>query len=101
MRQVIVMGEVNEPGSFIYQPGLKVIDYVALAGGPTTYSSLGSIRVTRADGQVHKNTQMEIMAGDIIDARRSTRQSLLGNTGLLQGVLVGLNMYLAFLATQR
>ncbi len=101
MRQVIVMGEVNEPGSFIFQPGLRMIDYVALAGGPTTYSSLASIRVLRADGQVLKNPQGEIMAGDIIDARRSLRHSFVGNTGMLQAVLVGLNMYLAFLATQR
>ena len=101
MRQVIVMGEVNEPGSFIYQPGLQVIDYVALAGGPTTYSSLRSIQVLRTNGQEAKGPRAGILAGDIVHVRRSLRYSLVGNTGLLQAVLVGLNMYLAFLATQR
>lgn len=100
MRQVIVMGEVNEPGSFIFQPGLKVIDYVALAGGPTTYSSLGSILVLRDDGQVVKDPQAGILAGDIVHVRRSMRYILVGNTGMFQGVLVGLNMYLAYLAVQ-
>ncbi len=101
MRQVIVMGEVNKPGSFIYQPGLKVIDYVAMAGGPTTYSSLGSIRVLRADGQEAKGPRAGILAGDIVHVRRSLRYVLVGNTGYMQGLLVGLNMYLAFLATRR
>ncbi len=101
MRQVIVIGEVKKPGSFIYQPGLKVIDYVAMAGGPTTYSSLSSIQVLRNDGQEAEGPQAGIMAGDIVHVRRSLRYSMVGNTGLLQAVLVGLNMYLAYLATQR
>ena len=101
MRQVIVMGEVNEPGSFIYQPGLQVIDYVALAGGPTTYSSLRSIQVLRTNGQEAKGPRAGILAGDIVHVRRSLRYSVVGNTGLLQAVLVGMNLHLAFLATQR
>ncbi len=101
MRQVIVIGEVKKPGSFIYQPGLKVIDYVAMAGGPTTYSSLSSIQVLRNDGQEAEGPRAEIMAGDIVHVRRSLRYILVGNTGYMQGILVGLNMYLAFLATRR
>ena len=101
IRQVIVIGEVRKPGAFIYQPGLKVIDYIALAGGPTTFSSLANIKVLRVDGQEAKGPQAEIQAGDIVHVRRSLRYVLVGNTGYMQGILVGLNMYLAFLATRR
>ncbi|MCH8837837.1 MAG: SLBB domain-containing protein, partial [Candidatus Marinimicrobia bacterium] len=101
MRQVIVIGEIKKPGAFIYQPGLKVIDYIAMAGGPTTFSSLASIKVLRADGQEATGPQAEIQAGDIVHVQRSLRYILVGNTGYMQGVLVGLNMYLAYLATKR
>ncbi len=101
MRQVIVIGEVKKPGAFIYQPGLKVIDYVAMAGGPTIYSSLGNIKVMRAEGQETKGPQAEIQAGDIVHVQRSLRYILVGNTGYMQGILIGLNMYLAYLTTQR
>ncbi len=101
MRRVIVMGEVKRPGSFIFQPGLKVMDYVALAGGPSTYSSLKDIWVLRADREMSSDPLSEVLPGDILDVRRSLKYKLVGNTGLLQAVLVALNMYLAFLATQR
>ena len=44
---VSVFGEVLRQGAVEFQRGLRVTDYVALAGGPTPNANLGSIRVAR------------------------------------------------------
>ncbi|UCG30090.1 MAG: polysaccharide biosynthesis/export family protein [candidate division WOR-3 bacterium] len=44
---VSVFGEVFRQGAVEYQRGLRVSDYVALAGGPTPNAKLGSVRVVR------------------------------------------------------
>lgn len=44
---VSVFGEVLKPGAVEYQRGLKVTDYVALAGGATHRASLRRVRVVR------------------------------------------------------
>ncbi len=47
---VSVFGEVLKPGAVEYQRGLKVTDYVALAGGTTHRASLRRIKVIRIVG---------------------------------------------------
>jgi len=44
---VSVFGEVLRQGAVEYQRGLRVSDYIALAGGPTPNASLGKVRVAR------------------------------------------------------
>ena len=44
---VSVFGEVLRQGAVEYQRGLRVTDYIALAGGPTTAANLGKVRVAR------------------------------------------------------
>ena len=100
MRPVLVVGEVFNPGPFGFQPGLTIKDYLAMAGGPTTNSSMKSVRVERADGRVLTDLHGEVLAGDIIEVHHSRRYRYLGETALFQIVLVVLNMYMAFLATQ-
>lgn len=44
---VAVYGEVVRPGTVQYQRGLRVSDYVALAGGPTDRANLNKVKVVR------------------------------------------------------
>ena len=44
---VSVFGEVLRPGSVEYQRGLRVTDYIALAGGPTNRANLKKVKVVR------------------------------------------------------
>jgi len=44
---VSVFGEVMRQGAVEYQRGLRVTDYIALAGGPTAKANLGKVKVVR------------------------------------------------------
>lgn len=44
---VSVFGEVVRQGAVEYQRGLRVTDYIALAGGPTNRASLSRVKVVR------------------------------------------------------
>lgn len=44
---VSVFGEVLRQGAVEYQRGLRVTDYIALAGGPTGRAHLGKVRVVK------------------------------------------------------
>ncbi len=44
---VSVFGEVMRQGAVEYQRGLRVTDYIALAGGPTNRASLSRVKVVR------------------------------------------------------
>jgi polysaccharide biosynthesis/export protein len=48
-RPVFVLGEVNKPGAFPYQPGMTVLHAVALAGGFTYRAVEGYAEVVRSD----------------------------------------------------
>ncbi|MDE2005245.1 MAG: polysaccharide export protein [Rhodospirillales bacterium] len=49
-RPVFVLGEVNKPGAFPYQPGMTVLAAVALAGGFTYRAVEGYAGVVRTRG---------------------------------------------------
>lgn len=49
---VIVAGQVNQPGAFSFREGLELGDYVALAGGASTYGDLEGAYVVGPDGSV-------------------------------------------------
>jgi polysaccharide export outer membrane protein len=44
---VSVFGEVMRQGAVEYQRGLRVTDYIALAGGPTSKANLGKVKIVR------------------------------------------------------
>jgi len=44
---VHIWGEVNRPGQYIVQDGTNVLELISLAGGPTEYSKLSDIKLTR------------------------------------------------------
>ena len=49
---VSVVGEVRQPGTHVYQPGLSVDDYINLSAGTTRRSDDSSRYVVRANGSV-------------------------------------------------
>lgn len=48
--KVYVQGCVVNPGAFVYEPRLRVKDYIGLAGGSTDRGDLKRIKIKRADG---------------------------------------------------
>ncbi len=61
---VSVFGEVLRPGAVEYQRGLRITDYIALAGGPTPDASLKSVMVVRF--QEGKPVSMKINIDNIL-----------------------------------
>ena len=48
-RPIFVLGEVNKPGEYPYQPGMTVVTAAAVAGG-FTYRAVAGLRVGGAHG---------------------------------------------------
>ena len=44
---VHIWGEVNKPGQYIVQDGTNVLELISFAGGPTEYSKLSNVKLTR------------------------------------------------------
>jgi polysaccharide export outer membrane protein len=69
-RPIFVLGEVNHPGQYPYQPGMTVLSAVAIAGGftyraVTDYASIvRSINGHPVEGKVQRQTLME--PGDVL-----------------------------------
>ncbi|HHV55095.1 MAG TPA: hypothetical protein GXX55_06585, partial [Firmicutes bacterium] len=47
LRQVLVLGEVRNPGLYTIQPGMRVMDAIGLAGGPTERAALEAVGIYR------------------------------------------------------
>ena len=71
---VTVLGSVYNEGSFMYEAGQSVADYLAQAGGPTRTADAGATYILRADGSVVSKRQSwvgglsfeRVMHGDTI-----------------------------------
>ncbi len=68
-RPFFINGEVRNPGSYPYQPGLTLDKAIALAGGLTDRASTRKMFVQKAsnsDGQARASLSTPIAPGDII-----------------------------------
>lgn len=69
-RPIFVLGEVNKPGQYPYQPGMTVVTAVAVAGGFTYRAVQGYASVVRtADGRAiegRASRQAFVLPGDVI-----------------------------------
>jgi polysaccharide biosynthesis/export protein len=69
-----VFGAVYQTGSFVFQPGMSLGDYLTLAGGPKKIGDRGDVFVVRANGAVvsvrkggfAKFTKLPALPGDVI-----------------------------------
>jgi protein involved in polysaccharide export with SLBB domain len=99
--RVSVIGEINRPAQYNYQPGMTAGDYVNLAGGISRNGSAHKAIITDADGKVRKGRNIKIDPGDSVFVPRSFNSIVLGQLGVIQAALTFLNLYLAYLAATR
>lgn len=70
LRPLYINGEVNEPGSYAYQPSLDVFQAIALAGGYTPRASKSKIMITRTKNgdkfRFYANENTPVWPGDSI-----------------------------------
>ena len=78
-RRVLVLGQVQHPGAFVYDDHTRLLDALALAGGPTSLADLTQATLTRTvDGQetvisvniaeifAHREENPVLAGGDVI-----------------------------------
>jgi polysaccharide export outer membrane protein len=63
---VMVMGQVNNPTAFQFQPGKGTSFYIRIAGGKSRFGDLGNVYVVKADGSVNVRRGARIDPGDVI-----------------------------------
>jgi protein involved in polysaccharide export with SLBB domain len=63
---VYVQGMVENPGSFAYQPNLKALDYIGLAGGPTVDADQAGARIYRGKKRFSVRGNPVVEPGDRI-----------------------------------
>ena len=72
-RPFFINGEVRNPGSYSFQPGLNLDKAIALAGGMTDRASRRKIFIVRANSDnnspVQASTSTMVQPGDIISVR--------------------------------
>lgn len=100
---VAVVGAVTRPGSFEYQQGLRLSDYLGLAGGPTDYSNLGAVSLKHAGPEPVQTMDLKkalaepdnpqanpvLRAGDVVTVPTKFVGGTLGWSDIL-GALTGL-----------
>jgi polysaccharide export outer membrane protein len=69
-RPIYVLGEVNKPGQYSYEPGMTVVTAVAVAGGFTYRAIEGYAAIVRTDEgkaiEGRANRQAFVRPGDVI-----------------------------------
>jgi protein involved in polysaccharide export with SLBB domain len=66
-QEVMVLGEVQDPTSHLFQRRMTRDDYIAQSGGPTRQADRGRIYVVRADGSVDAGAKGWFHSADSVD----------------------------------
>lgn len=66
--KVYVLGQVNNPGEFIVNPSVNIMQALSMAGGTTPFAATGDIVVLRGQGK--EQTAMAFRYNDVIRGRR-------------------------------
>ncbi|MCB9569893.1 MAG: polysaccharide export protein [Myxococcales bacterium] len=66
-REVSVLGQVNEPGSFPFQERLTLVQAVSLAGGLTQFAAPRRVRISRRTGAGDATETFEVSLKAIVD----------------------------------
>ena len=86
--QVIISGEVMSPGSVPFKSGMKVRDYIKLAGGYTSFADKSKIFVVKVDGSSESNPNYLLQPGDTISVPKDFEKiAPLSLVGILSSVL--------------
>jgi polysaccharide export outer membrane protein len=73
--RVYVLGQVQNPGVFIMNPTLDVIQALALAGGTTPFAELNDIKILRREG--NSQTLVEFRYADMARGRNLEQNIIL------------------------
>lgn len=73
--RVYVLGQVKNPGQFIMNPTVDVIQALALAGGTTPFAELNDIKILRRSGDIQNLIQFRY--GDIARGRNLEQNIIL------------------------
>ena len=69
-RQFFILGEVNRPGQYPYQPGMTVVSAVAIAGGFTYRAVEDQVSIVRNTGgksvEGRAGRETTLRPGDVI-----------------------------------
>lgn len=73
--KIYVMGQVNQPGEFVVNPRVDVMQALAVAGGTTPFANLNDIMILRRAGD--SQTVFEFRYDDVARGRRLEQNILL------------------------
>jgi len=73
--RVYVLGQVNNPGQFIMNPTVDVVQALALAGGTTPFAELNDIKILRREG--NSQTLIEFRYADMARGRNLEQNIIL------------------------
>jgi len=73
--RVYVLGQVNNPGQFIMNPTVDVVQALALAGGTTPFAELNEIKILRREG--NSQTLTEFRYADLARGRNLEQNIIL------------------------
>ncbi|CAN5293985.1 hypothetical protein BH24PSE2_BH24PSE2_12740 [soil metagenome] len=74
--KVYVIGQVNNPGVFVMNPRIDVMQALSMAGGGTAFASLNDIRILRRTGD-GKQRAYRFEYGDVIRGNRLEQNIML------------------------
>ncbi len=73
--KVYVIGQVNQPGEFVVNPRVDVMQALAMAGGTTPFADLNDIKILRRTST--KQTVFEFRYSDVARGRRLDQNIIL------------------------
>jgi polysaccharide export outer membrane protein len=73
--RIYILGQVQNPGQFIMNPMIDVMQALALAGGTTPFAELNEIKILRRSG--NKQTLIEFRYADIARGRNLQQNIIL------------------------
>ena len=72
---VHIWGEVNRPGEFLVPDGTNVLELISKAGGPTIYSNLGNVILTRGNFESLQSSLSSVDSSSVNKAINNSRRS--------------------------
>jgi polysaccharide export outer membrane protein len=76
--KIYVIGQVNNPGAFVMNPRVDVMQALSMAGGTTPFASLNDIKILRRKG--NSQTALEFRYGDV-ERGRNLQQNVMLESG--------------------
>jgi len=76
--KIYVIGQVKEPGSFVVNPQVDVLQALSMAGGTTPFADLNDIRILRRTGETQ--TAISFRYNDVVKGK-NLRQNIILQSG--------------------